>query len=90
MSMPSGPMPPDRVRHAISYLTGEVAGLFMFCQMLAKIHPNHNFLIQRLDEIEQLGIGTISASPAPDVTLEGFEFVMEGLRKAITTAAAMR
>ena len=81
------PMPPERVDHAISVLVGEFHGLFMFCQMLARLHPDHNFLLTNLDDVRQRGLGTISATTVPDATIEGFEFVMEALRKVIITAA---
>jgi hypothetical protein len=81
-------MPPDRASHAITYLTGEVHALFMFCQMVAKLHPNHPALLAAVDEIHQKGIASIAPEPVPEATIEGFEFVVEGLRKMILASAA--
>ena len=81
-------MPPDRVRHSIAYLMGEVHALFMFCQMSAQLYPDHTLLLAKLDHVHQLGLAGIAPEPVPEATIEGFEFVMEALRKAATAAAA--
>jgi len=78
-------MAPEAVRRSISYLTGEVHALFMFSQMVAKLYPDQPLLLSRLGEIEQLGLASIAPEPVPDATIEGFQFVMKGIRKAAVT-----
>ncbi len=78
-------------RQRISFLTGEVHGLLLFCEMMAKLHPDRNLMIAKLDEVHQFGLATIAATPGvPETTVEGLEFVMESLRKVLTTAAATK
>lgn len=76
-------MAPERVHHAISFQMGEIHALFMFAQMLARQHHSPKALLPHLAEIEQLGLAGIEPHPVPDATIEGFQFVIEGLRKAI-------
>jgi hypothetical protein len=83
-------MPPERVHHSISFLTSEVHAMFMFCQMMARFQPDHELTLRRIDEIDQIGLASIGATTVPDATIEGFQFVMEGLRKIVKSEAATR
>ncbi len=83
-------MPPERVTHAIQFLTGEVHGLFMFAQVLAKSHPDPQRLLSEVTEIEQLGLGSIESLPISDAVIEGFRYAVDGVRKAAKAAQGSR
>ncbi len=89
MTTPSGPMAPEAVRRSIAFLTGEVHALFMFSQAVAKLLSDHSLVLARIDEIDQLGCAMIAPEPVPDATVEGFQFAIEGIRKAAKAAAGL-
>lgn len=67
--------------HAIAFLMGEVHALFLFCQAAANAHPNPSALAFHLGEASLAGQASIEASPVPEATLEGYQYVMDGLKK---------
>ena len=67
---------------SIATLMGEVHALFMFCQALAKDWPDREQIFQNIDEMHQRGLASIGAAPVPEATIAGFEYVLEGLRRA--------
>lgn len=83
-------MPPERVTHAIQFLTGEVHALFIFFQALAKTHADPQRLLSEINAIEQLGLANIEQLPVADAVLEGFRFTIDGLRKAVRAASESR
>ena len=80
-------MPAERVTHAISYLTGEVHALFMFSQALAMAYHTPPALLSCLNEVEQLGLARIETQPVGDAVVDGYQFVFDGVRKAVEAAA---
>lgn len=72
--------------HAIAYLMGEVHALFMFCQAAVRAHPNPSVLAVHLGEASQAGQASVEASPVPQATLEGYQYVMDGLQKLLPKA----
>ena len=80
-------MPPERVTHAISFITGEVHALFLFAQALATSHPDPQALLSGLNEAAQQGLANIEAAPVPDAAVEGYQFVIGGIRKMAEAAA---
>lgn len=49
---------PEKVDHAIAFLIGEVHGLSMVCQMMTKVHPDHEMLLKEIADIKQRGIAS--------------------------------
>lgn len=79
-------MSPERVTHAISFLTGEVHALFVFSQALVFAHPDPRALLSPLNEAEQLGLANIEPLPVSDAVVEGYQFAFDGFRKAVEAA----
>jgi hypothetical protein len=72
----------------IAFVTGEVHALLMFCQILARTHPNPETVVAGLEVVEQKGVAQIGGSLVSDSTVEGFRFVIDELRKLAEAAAA--
>lgn len=83
-------MSPDKVSHAISFLMGEVHALFVATQTLARTHHDPASLLTLFDFSEQSGLAMTEGAPVPDAVVEGYQFAMAGLRKAIEVAAGTR
>jgi hypothetical protein len=79
-------MPPDKVRHAISFLTGEVGALLEFSKMMAQAYPDHAGMLARLNELAQLKLVSDSPQQIGDAVHDGYQFVLEHLRKAVEVA----
>ena len=80
-------MPAERTAHAIAFLTGEVHALFLFSQVLASLHPNHALLLAHIDSAAQQGLANVEVLPVEDAVIEGYQFAIEGIRKAVKAAA---
>jgi hypothetical protein len=81
-------MSPEQTEHAISFVTGEVHALFMFSQAVAMSHPNPQALQLRLEEVAQHGLASIEMHPVGDAVIEGFQFAVGAMRKAVESAMA--
>ena len=79
-------LPPERVAHAISFLVGEVHALVTFSQALALSHPDPGALLACLSILEQAGLANLESQPVPDASVEGYRFVIAGIRKAAEAA----
>jgi hypothetical protein len=53
----------------------------MFAQALAMIHPNHRQLLSEVQRAGQRGLSSAASAPVPDATVEGYQYVMDGLLK---------
>ncbi len=76
-------MPIRNPERAIATLTGEVHGLFMALQVLAKSHPYPNSALRELDNAEQLGLAALEPYPIDDAALAGFQHAIAGIRIAL-------
>jgi len=84
--LPPRIMPLDRMTHAIEFLTGEVQGLSLAIQALAKAHPDPAALKKHLDEAEQRGLAEFeNLSTKSEAPLEGYRFAMDAVQKALVT-----
>jgi hypothetical protein len=79
-------VPGERITHAISYVSGEVHALYLFSQMLARLHPERMRVLTGLDEIEQSGLANIEGLPVMDAVIDGFQYVIDGIRKTLQSA----
>lgn len=75
-------------QRALFFLTGEIHALFMFSQALAKSHPDPERLRAELEIAAQHGLAKIEPLPVSDAAIEGYQYIMAGLQKAVATAAA--
>jgi hypothetical protein len=78
-------MPPERLTHSNLYQMGEVHGLLMFSQALAKLHPDRDGLLHELEQAFQHGLVSLESLPeAGDVVIDGYQFVVGAIRRALT------
>jgi hypothetical protein len=75
------------VEERLSFLTGEVHALLLFCQVMARTHPNPLAVVVGLAAIEQKGLAQIEGSLVPDATVTGYQFAMNELKKLAKAAS---
>jgi hypothetical protein len=80
-------MLPEAVARCISFLMGEVHGLVTFSQALALAYSHPDALLACLGIFEQSGLANLESQPVPDSAVEGYQFVLGGIRKAVEAAA---
>jgi hypothetical protein len=80
-------MPPERLTHSTLYQMGEVHGLLMFAQALAKLHPDRAGLSRELEQVFQHGLANLENLPqAGDVVIDGYQFVAGAIRRVLGAA----
>jgi hypothetical protein len=80
-------MPPQRLTHSTLYQMGEVHGLLLFAQALAKLHPDRDGLLRELEQAFQQGLANLENLPeAGDVVIEGYQFVVGAIRQILGAA----
>jgi hypothetical protein len=80
-------MPPERLTHSTLYQMGEIQGLLMFAQALAKLHPDRDGLLRELEQAFQQGLANLEMLPeAGDVVIEGYQFVAGAIRRILGAA----
>ena len=70
------------------FLSGEVHGLYTFAHVLAQTCPNPELVLSHFGVAEQAGLARIETIATGDELVEGYQFVMDGLRKSLEDAAA--
>jgi len=73
----------ERLVRIFDNLAGKAHALFIFSQILAKLHPNPNALLPELNGIEQAGLAHIEASSLRDATVVAHQSTIAGLQQAI-------
>jgi hypothetical protein len=73
----------ERLVRIFDHLTGETHALFIFSQVLGKLHPHPDALLAELNNTEQAGLAHIEASALRDATVAAFQATILGLRQAI-------
>ena len=68
---------------ALATIIGEVHGIFMAMQVMARTHPAPNVALDELSDVEQMGLASLEPHPIPDSTIEGFRHAVSGIRKAL-------
>ena len=70
-----------------SFLAGEIHGLYTFAHVLVCTCPNPQLVLSEFEAAEQVGLARIEPLPLHDDLVRGFQFVMDGLRKALAAEA---
>jgi predicted RNA polymerase sigma factor len=84
-------MTPGQMEHSIKMLIGEVHALSMVCQTLVMTHPQRDALLAEIEQGAQQGLANIENLPVPDDTMiEGYQFVMAAVRKALLSRGGGR
>lgn len=78
-------MNPERMPHAIAYLSGEVHALYLLIVAISLAHPDRPALLHQIDQAK-LGGSILGAQPTPDAMLEGFQFVIDNLLETLRSA----
>ena len=73
----------ERLVRIFDHLTGEAHALFIFSQVLGRVHPQPNTLLAELNNMEQIGLAHLEASALRDATVSAFQATILGLRQAI-------
>jgi hypothetical protein len=76
----------DEMTEQVAFLKGEVHALLLFSQLLASTHPDPRRILPRLVTAEQKGLAQLEGSTLPDAAVEGFRFVIDGLKQVLSTA----
>jgi hypothetical protein len=80
-------MPPERLTHSTLYQMGEILGLVMFAQALAKLHSDRDGLLRELEQVFQHGLASLENLPeAGDVVIDGYQFVVGAIRQVLGAA----
>ena len=75
---------------AFAYLMGECHALYLMVQVLAHAHPDPKALLSGFDAMEQSGLAHIEKLPVADQAIDGYRFVMAGVRRVVEAAAENR
>lgn len=76
-------MTPEQIARSISTLTGMVHGLFMTCQAMAKTHPHIDLVLTEIERGDMAGLANLENQPIGDAAIEGYQHVMEALKKQL-------
>ena len=73
----------------LSFLMGEVHALLLFCQVMARTHPNPLAVSLGLAAVSEKGLAQIEGSLVPDATVTGYQFAIDELQKLAKAAAGI-
>ena len=80
-------MPPEHATHSILFLTGEVHALLNCLQAIVRVSPDRGKLMAEIETVAQFGLSNLEQLPhAGDVAIEGYQFAIGSIRKAVEAA----
>lgn len=83
-------MSPAQIMRSIQTLTGECHALYLFCQSIAKGHPDPAAMLPALEQAAQHGLAYLESHPVADALIDGYQETLKGLRKSIEVEMATR
>ena len=68
------------------FLAGQIHALLTFAQVLAMNHPNPRQLLSEFEAAEQVGLANTENQLANERLVEGYQFAVGQIRKALAIA----
>jgi hypothetical protein len=78
----------DLLEHQMAVVMGQLHALGGFLQAMAIEHPNPRQLAISAAKIAQVGLAKIESQAVPDGAIDGYQWMMSELRKAIPAGPA--
>jgi hypothetical protein len=76
-------MPMKNPERALAAIVGEVHGLFLAIQALARTHSDPASALAVLNKAEPFGLAALEPHPIPDEAIVGYQHALEGIRQAL-------